>query len=456
MASLQAGISARADRRAPGLIYNGGSEACEQGACGGIMRAEPPTCVGCGRQLLVETRFCPSCGRPVEIEPDAVLLPQPVRLTGDRLDTRELLALVEAGVAHWRQQLLSGSATTRAQAAQAIDDLSRILRSLAAQLAGGRATVRITSRLPVLRAYPAGCSVCGRGNRAGARFCQHCGAALSLEQPAPAKRNSMANLGWRYRIGALSDVGRVRVLNEDTCYVGELPLDDQNIAVLCLVADGMGGAKAGEEASRLAAEALRQQLAGTLKGVAASSDEEWQGLLRTAASRANRRVYQESQTNAEQRGMGTTLTAALLIGDRAQIAQVGDSRAYLFNQSGITADGAAHAQLTNDHSLVARLVDIGQITAEEARTHPQKHMLYRSLGTDPSVDIDTFSQSLQNGDVLLLCSDGLTNHVDDHELAQIVLGNDDPDAACAALVALANERGGRDNISAIVVRVEHS
>jgi PPM family protein phosphatase len=154
--------------------------------------------------------------------------------------------------------------------------------------------------------------------------------------------------------------------------------------------------------------------------------------------------------------MGTTLTVALLIGDHAHIAQVGDSRAYLFNRSGLSADGALAAQLTNDHSLVARLVDIGQITAEEARSHPQRNLLYRSLGTDPTVDIDTYSQPLQEGDRLLLCSDGLTNHVEDAELAQIVLEHSAPDAICAKLVALANERGGRDNISVIVVQVSNA
>ncbi|MEN9936320.1 MAG: hypothetical protein RLZZ387_2899, partial [Chloroflexota bacterium] len=142
------------------------------------------------------------------------------------------------------------------------------------------------------------------------------------------------------------------------------------------------------------------------------------------------------------------------VGDRLHLASVGDSRAYLFNLGGVTEDGALSAQLTSDHSLVARLVDIGQITAEQARTHPQRNILYRSIGTDPSVAIDTRSEHLEPGDVLLLCSDGLFNHVLDEEIAQIVLQQPDPERAADTLVALANERGGRDNISVVIVRVD--
>ncbi|MFN8478923.1 MAG: SpoIIE family protein phosphatase, partial [Kouleothrix sp.] len=112
------------------------------------------------------------------------------------------------------------------------------------------------------------------------------------------------------------------------------------------------------------------------------------------------------------------------------------------------------AQLTSDHSLVARLVDIGQITAEQARTHPQRNILYRSIGTDPSVEVDTLSEQLEPGDVVLLCSDGLFNHVRDEELANIALNQTDANRACEQLVALANERGGRDNISVVIVRAE--
>jgi PPM family protein phosphatase len=169
---------------------------------------------------------------------------------------------------------------------------------------------------------------------------------------------------------------------------------------------------------------------------------------------ANRRVYEESRANIDHKGMGTTLTIALIVGDRLYIASVGDSRAYLINAGGVTEDGATSAQLTSDHSLVARLVDIGQITPEQARTHPQKNLLYRSIGTDPSVEVDTFAEQLEPGDILLLCSDGLINHVRDEEIAEIVLAQRDPNRACEQLVTLANQRGGRDNISVVIVRAE--
>jgi protein phosphatase len=412
-----------------------------------------PICPACGFALSAGMRFCPACGRYVEAEADTVLLPRRVRVEAGRLDTRELLALVEAGVAWWRTRLESASSASRQEAAEAIGELSRILRSLAAQLAQGRDTVRITTRLPVQRAFPLGCPVCGRGNREGARYCLSCGALLTSTPP---KGKRMANTAWKFQIGAKTDVGKVRARNEDSCYVGPITTPEGFEALLCLVADGMGGARAGAEASRLAVETVRQQIDQALADGWPSSDQGWQALLRQATLSANARVYSQARASSTQRGMGTTLTAVVLSGDRAQLAQVGDSRAYLFNRSGLTADGATLAQLTHDHSLVARLVDIGQITPEEARSHPQKHMLYRSLGTDPSVDVDTYSQALQAGDVLLLCSDGLTNHVEDEELARIVLELPDPDEAATRLVALANERGGRDNISAIVVQVDHS
>jgi protein phosphatase len=258
----------------------------------------------------------------------------------------------------------------------------------------------------------------------------------------------------RFRVAARTDQGRVRKNNQDAVYTGRIKLPGGGIAYLSLVADGMGGAKAGEQASGIAAEVTRIQLQSGVDGQRPPDDEAWQALLREAARAANRRVYEQSRANIDHKGMGTTLTVALIVGDRLYIASVGDSRAYLINAGGVTEDGATAAQLTSDHSLVARLVDIGQITAEQARTHPQRNLLYRSIGTDPSVEVDTFSEQLEPGDILLLCSDGLVNHVRDEEIARSVLEQSDPNRACEQLVALANERGGRDNISVVIVRVE--
>jgi protein phosphatase len=152
--------------------------------------------------------------------------------------------------------------------------------------------------------------------------------------------------------------------------------------------------------------------------------------------------------------MGTTLTLIVVVGERAHMAHVGDSRAYLCNAAGVTEEGEPLLQLSSDHTLVARLVDIGQLTPEQSRTHPHRNALYRALGTEPTIDVDTGSHALRSGDRLLLCSDGLTTYVEDTELAQIVLQAAPPRHTCRRLVTLANERGGQDNVSVIVATVE--
>jgi len=422
--------------------------------------------------VLRRSRFCPTCGAalprpappapaPPAVQPGPssaghtpieVALPsaKQIQLRGDTLDLVELINVVESGVRWWRAGLTSADPVTRERAATAIEELSRILHSLSQQVAQGRRTVRITTRLPVLRTFDVTCAACGAGNRAGARYCLRCG------KPFTAARQGAqgAPMPLRLKVAARTDQGRVRRINQDSVYTGSVTLAGGRKAHLSLVADGMGGAKAGEHASRIAAEVARLQLQRDAGRQSALDDETWQSLLRSAVTAANRRVYEESRADRSRDGMGTTLTIALIVGDRLHIASVGDSRAYLFNLSGVTDDGALSAQLTSDHSLVARLVDIGQITPEQARVHPQRNVLYRSIGTDPSVAIDTRSEHLEPGDVVLLCSDGLFNHVRDEEIAHIVLKQPDVERAADQLVALANERGGRDNISVVVVRVE--
>lgn len=430
-----------------------------------------PTCPSCGAPVQARSRFCPACGRPLPARAaptGPATPPQPntelsapvegaiaskkrLLIRDDSLNLHEIVNVVESGVRWWQDRLSSADIATREQAAQSIEELSRILHSLSQQLSQGRETIRITTRLPVLRSYTVGCPVCGRGNRAGAKFCQACGASLAM--PAQEGIGTGTPMPLRFKIAARTDQGRVRKNNQDSVYTGTLKLHGVT-ARLALVADGMGGAKAGEQASRIASEVARAQIQRDGTGQAPPGDSEWQELLRTAAREANRRVYEESRSDEDRKGMGTTLTIALIVGERLHVASVGDSRAYLLNAGGVTEDGATTAQLTSDHSLVARLVDIGQITAEQARTHPQRNLLYRSIGTDPSVEVDTLSEQLEPGDVVLLCSDGLVNHVRDEEIAQIALEQLDPDRACEQLVATANERGGRDNISVVIVRVE--
>jgi protein phosphatase len=430
-----------------------------------------PTCPYCGASVQPRSRFCPACGRQLPARaapPVTVTLPQPnieletpiegaltskrrVVIRDDSLNLHEIVNVVESGVRWWQDRLSNADIATREQAAQSIEELSRILHSLSQQLSQGRETIRITTRLPVLRSYTVGCPVCGRGNRAGAKFCQACGA--SLAGLAQEQTGTGTPMPLRFKIAARTDKGRVRKNNQDSVYTGTLKLHGVT-ARLALVADGMGGANAGEEASRIASEVTQAQIQHNGSGQAPPDDSAWQELLRKAAREANRRVYEESRSDADRKGMGTTLTISLIVGERLHVASVGDSRAYLLNAGGVTEDGATTAQLTSDHSLVARLVDIGQITSEQARTHPQRNLLYRSIGTDPSVEVDTLSEQLEPGDVVLLCSDGLVNHVRDEEIAQIALEQLDPDRACEQLVTLANERGGRDNISVVIVRVE--
>jgi protein phosphatase len=423
-----------------------------------------PTCPNCGAPATPRSRFCPSCGRALPAAPapkgasaageppiEGVLPTKRIQVEGDSLRLRELINVVESGVHWWQASLASADSVTRAHASEAIEELSRILHSLSQQLALGRETVRITTRLPTLRVYGLGCPRCGRGNREGARFCQGCGAPLSSPASQTGARPAMP---LRFRVAQRSDTGRVRRNNQDCVYSGQVPLGDGQVAHLCLVADGMGGANAGEEASRIASEVTQEYVRRGLGQQQPPDDAAWETLLRNAARAANRRVYEESRSSQARQGMGTTLTATLIVGERVHIASVGDSRAYLINAAGVTEDGATSAQLTSDHSLVARLVDIGQITPEQARTHPQRNLLYRSIGTDPSVDVDTRSEQLKAGDVILLCSDGLINTVEDAEMARIATEQTDPQRACDQLVALANERGGSDNISVLIVRVE--
>lgn len=381
---------------------------------------------------------------------DEVMLPgsRRLRIAGDSLSLRDLLAVVESGVAYWRQRLDQSEGVAREQAAAAIQELSRILDSLAQQLVAGRETVRITSRLPATRVAPLACAICGRGNRASAKYCVACGAPMQpggQAAPRPPPELSLA-------VAGRSDVGMARKVNEDTFYSGEFATADGKIGTLLLVADGMGGHQAGEVASQMASETVKAALKEALSAGVPTEDAGWHSLLRQAALQANERIYARSRAMGGGRGMGTTLTMALVSGGRAHIAHVGDSRAYLINPGGVDA-GGMWKQLTTDHSLVARLVDIGQLTPEQARVHPQRNMIYRSLGTDPTVDIDTMSQALAPGDVLLLCSDGLDTHLDDGEIAQIVIDEPSAARACEQLIERANQRGGKDNISVVIARV---
>ena len=230
-------------------------------------------------------------------------------------------------------------------------------------------------------------------------------------------------------IGRESNTGNKRRRNEDSFVVAP---------PLFAVADGMGGAQAGEVASKLAAAALKDTDAGTAGG-----EERVVALIQEA----NRRVYERSNADPAASGMGTTITAALVEGTRVTFGHVGDSRAYLLR------DGVME-QLTEDHSLVNELMKTGKLSPEEAETHPQRSVITRALGTDPDVDVDTFSIETHPGDLFMLCSDGLTSMVEDDAILQIIEeSRDNLQTAAKALIRAANKGGGEDNITVVFFEI---
>jgi serine/threonine protein phosphatase PrpC len=244
--------------------------------------------------------------------------------------------------------------------------------------------------------------------------------------------------------GLQSDKGRVREHNEDAVYAGAIAgLKLSQPAYLCIVADGMGGHAAGEVASQTAIEAMAVNLPPLLASVSETDamPAVAESALAQAVQQANDAVRRQGQLQDVE--MGTTVVAALIIGNVAAIAHVGDSRAYWLHAGKLEA-------ITSDHSLVARLVALGQIAPDEVYTHPQRSYIYRSLGMGQAVEVETRVLKLAPGDRLLLCSDGLWEMVRDPAIAEIMLAQADPQAACDALVAQANGNGGEDNISAIV------
>ena len=234
------------------------------------------------------------------------------------------------------------------------------------------------------------------------------------------------------RSAVVSDTGRRRRRNEDQ-YVCEPPL--------FAVADGMGGAQAGEVASGLAAAVLNE--AAPDEGVVERGEER----VATLIQEANRRVFQRSSEDEATSGMGTTMTVALVDGDTIAFGHVGDSRAYRVR-------GGELEQLTDDHSLVGELVRSGRLSPEEAESHPQRSVITRALGTEPDVDVDTFTIEAQPDDLYLICSDGLTDMVSPRELQSLLVERTgDLDAAARALVAAANAGGGEDNITVVLFQI---
>ena len=227
-------------------------------------------------------------------------------------------------------------------------------------------------------------------------------------------------------VAHLSDTGRVRHHNEDRSLAS---------AGLLAVADGMGGAKAGEVAAQVAVDSVARL------GPAADAEE-----VRTAIEGANRAIRRIARDDADKSGMGTTMTAAMLRDGRLDVVHVGDSRAYLWR-------GATLTQVTEDHSVVAELVRRGSITPEEAEHHPHRNVITRALGAEAEVSADLMSADLREGDVVLVCSDGLSSYVSEAAIAEVLAGATTLAEAARGLVARANEAGGADNVTVVLGRV---
>lgn len=233
-------------------------------------------------------------------------------------------------------------------------------------------------------------------------------------------------------VWGITDVGLVRQENQDAYYY-----QVEGEQAVCLVCDGMGGARAGNIASRIAAE--------TFVSVVEEKNEDSPGnRLSQALEAANSAVFHKASQEPEYRGMGTTLVAAIVAGTTAHVINVGDSRAYYVTPNGIE-------QITRDHSLVGDLVARGEITPQEARMHPNKNLITRALGAESTVRGDQFRREMEPGSSLLLCSDGLSNLLEDQELLYEVIHGGEPETCCGRLLKIALDRGAPDNVTAVLL-----
>src|SRR5437773_4764106 len=263
----------------------------------------------------------------------------------------------------------------------------------------------------------------------------------------------------RVQVWAKTDPGKTRDQNEDRFLVADLTRREASLlphvrehevgerGSLFIVADGMGGAAAGELASEMAAEAIYDEMVKTWGNEGETTPRRFASLLKEAVEAANVRIHSYAKAHPEARGMGTTTTAAGVLGERCYLTQVGDSRAYLIR------NGQAH-QLTKDQSLMQRLVEAGELTEEEAAHSERRNIILQALGPDAKVKVDLTHQEVRRGDILVLCSDGLSGQVKKEEIAEIVTRASDLQTAADRLIALANERGGPDNITVIIARFD--
>lgn len=238
----------------------------------------------------------------------------------------------------------------------------------------------------------------------------------------------------------LTDVGNVRSQNQDAFRIVELGKD----ALLAVVCDGMGGAKSGNVASRLASEVFSEEVKRSFS--ADLTPDEAEQMLRAAAKLANISVFEQSQLSEDYAGMGTTLVAALTYPRATLVLNIGDSRAYLINADGVQC-------ITRDHSVVEMMVQRGELTPEQAKTHPSKNLITRAVGTEQTVFSDVFRVETEPEDCILLCSDGLSNQMADQEILFEVVHGARRDDCCRRLLEIAKNRGAPDNVTSVLIEL---
>ena len=369
-----------------------------------MMKSVGHTCYYCGYDNVSSATLCFRCNRKLDNVPVVVGL----RGTGE---------LIEGALRFIRER------------GHSFLEPSRVER-----LREARTKVRPEN----LNGEPITCLYCGTYNLPDARTCTQCGSNLIVADP---------DFNVLPRVSARTNVGQVRSNNEDSLGVWV-----QDGVILALVADGMGGQAMGEEASRLTVEAVQASFLADPSDspdLAVLSEDDLGDLLRDAVALANQSVVERAQRDAALKGMGTTSTLALVRGNRVLVAHVGDSRAYLVQRR-----ERSIVQVTVDHSFVQALVASGHITPEQAKYHPMGHVLYRALGQSLDLEIELYRRLIHPGDSLVICSDGLTRHINPEEIAEIVLGTNDPAIATLDLVELTNSRGGEDNVSVVVIMLE--
>ncbi|KAB1440712.1 Stp1/IreP family PP2C-type Ser/Thr phosphatase [Candidatus Galacturonibacter soehngenii] len=233
---------------------------------------------------------------------------------------------------------------------------------------------------------------------------------------------------------SITDVGQKRNMNQDYVYTSENPVG--NLPNLFVVADGMGGHNAGDFASKYTVKQL-------IKLIESSEETNPIKIMRQSIELANMQLLQKANENSELMGMGTTLVVATIVKEYIYIANIGDSRLYIIN-SGIR-------QITKDHSLVEEMIRLGEIEREDAKNHPDKNIITRAIGAAEEISVDFFEMKLEKEDTILMCSDGLTNMIDDNEICQIIKNQKTPEQKAQKLVETANKNGGKDNIAVIII-----